>query len=334
VLRNKAQIFPGIANSVNIAEITVGPPQYQREDRYHRLLTVHYQNEGSADIVRFWLKFRRGIDELYPVLAACHLRMKQPIFPTPYFAGRCPDDDEAFLATAYVDGIVLRNRVIWLGAMRRTRQLEPIFRSNGAKMRQFHDTSVGPQAIAVTDIVDQARELTVATPYLSAEEREIVLARLARCQSLLPMTTLPAVLTHNDWILKNIIVTPDGTDYVIDCDSMKHRPTWRWFDIVYLLLNVESQRKWFPLVTSRMLCKLWRAFWRGYIGDVGVPDGLSVEELAAILYIVRIEWLVGGAVRPPYFEIISGPAKTRILRSLKRSVVRGHYSLFDFLSAS
>jgi hypothetical protein len=115
---------------------------------------------------------------------------------------------------------------------------------------------------------------------------------------------------------------------------MMHRPNWRWFDIVYLLLNVESQRKWFPLITLPMLCRLWRAFWRGYIGDMGVPDGLSVEQLAAILYIVRIEWLVGGTIRPPYFEIISGPAKRRILRSLTRSVLRGHYSLFDFLSES
>jgi Phosphotransferase enzyme family len=332
VLSNKAQIFPG-AESLEILDVALGPQRYRSEDRYHRSVVVHYRNNGLTDAVILWLKFRPGLDQIYPVLVAYHDRLKQQVFPTPYFVGHCPNEGAAFLATAYISGSVLRNRLLWRGALRRTAELEPIFRSNGAKMRRFHDAFPASQEIGVADVVAQATELTQTTPYFTAKEKDVVLAHLARCRALLP-AALPAVLTHNDWLLKNIIVTPDGTDYVIDCDSMRHRPNWRWFDIVYLLLNVESQRKWAPLVTLRMMASLWRAFWLGYLGDVGVPDGLTMKQVAAILYIVRIEWLVGGTVRPPYFEIMSGPRSERLQRALKDGVLRGRYSMFDFLDVT
>jgi hypothetical protein len=331
VLRNKAKIFPGTVDSVDIVEIALGPPQYQRGDRYHRSLVVHCRRNGLADTVKLWLKFGPELDQLYPVLAAYHRRLDQQVFPTPYFAGLWPSDDTAFLATAYVGGSLLRDRLIGLGALRRTAQLEPVFRSNGAKMRQFHDAFVSSREIAVTDIMNRATDFVRATPHLAPDEKKTVLALLARCQALLPMAGLPAVLTHNGWALTHIIVTPEGGNYVIDCDTMKHAPTWRWFDIGYLLLNVESQCKWSPLVTRQMICNLWRAFWHGYIGENGVPDGLSPVQLAAVLYIVRIEWLVGGRVQSPYFAILSGLRNQRHLLSLKRSVLRGRYSMCGFL---
>jgi len=332
VFSNKARIFPGTADTVEIVDVALGSQQHQREDRFHHPLLVRYRNNGAIEAIRIWLKFRPDLDRLFPLLAAYHGRLDGQVFPTPYFAGHYPGRGVAFLATAYVGGAVLRNRLIRLGALRQTAQLAPVFASNGAKMRRFHDAFPASGAIPVSEIVAQASHLMHETLYFAPAEKEIVLAHLARCQALLPMAALPAVTTHNDWVLKNIIVTPGGTDYVIDTDSMKHPPNWRWFDVVYLLLNVESQRKWFPLVTAAVLRDLWSAWWRGYVGESGLPDGLTPEQLAAILYIVRIEWLVGGTVREPYFEIMDGVVDQPFLRSLKRSVLDGHYSQFAFLN--
>ena len=72
-----------------------------------------------------------------------------------------------------------------------------------------------------------------------------------------------------------------------------------------------------------MMDELWQAFWSGYIGEKGIPDGLTNEQLAALLYIVRVQWLVGGTVRPPYFEIMAGPSSQQFLFSLKQSVLFG-----------
>lgn len=333
VLANKARIFPGTAEMVEIVDVALGPARHRREDRSHRSLVIHYRNGGALEAIGLWLKFRPELDRLFPVLAAYHGRLGGRVFPTPYFAGRCPGEDVAFVATAEVGGAVLRNRLIRLGALRQARRLAPVFAANGAKMRKFHDAFPAASAIPVGEIVAQARRLTCTSRHFSPAEKAIVLSHLARCAGLLPMAALPAVGTHNDWVLKNIIVAPDGTDYVIDCDSMRHPPNWRWFDVVYLLLNMESQRKWFPLVTPAMMRELWSAFWRGYLGERGLPDGLTPQQLAAILYIVRIEWLVGGTVREPYFEIMQGAINRPFLRTLKRSVLAGRSSLFDFLDA-
>ena len=334
VLNNTARIFPGAANAVEIVDVALGAQLHQREDRFHHPLLVHYRSNGAVAAIKIWLKFRPDLDKLFPVLAAYHGRLDGQVFPTPYFAGHCPGpgpgQDVGFLATAHIGGAVLRNRLIRLGALRQSAQLAPVFASNGAKMRKFHDAFAASATIPVSRIVAQATDLTRATPYFSPAEKALVLSHLARVQALLP-ASLPAVGTHNDWVLKNIIVTPEGTDYVIDCDSMRHKPNWRWFDVVYLLLNVESQRRWFPLVTPAMARDLWSAWWRGYIGGSGLPDGLTPEQLAAVLYLVRIEWLVGGTVREPYFEIMAGAISQPFLRSVKKSVLAGHYSLFEFL---
>jgi hypothetical protein len=332
VVSNKARIFPGAADAVEIVDVALGPQLHHREDRFHHPLLVHYRQNGAVAAIEMWLKFRPGLDRLFPVLTAYHQRLDGSVFPAPYFAGHCPKRDVAFVATALVRGTVLRNRLIRLGALRQTAQLAPVFASNGAKMRRFHDAFPAAAEIAVGSIIARARRLTGATPHFTPAEKEVVQAHLARCEAGLPMASLPAVPTHNDWVLKNIIVTGDGTDYVVDTDSMRHPPNWRWFDVVYLLLNLESQRKWFPLVTAAMVRELWGSFWRGYLGDAGPPDRLTPEQLAAILYLVRIAWLVGGTVREPYFEIMDKAVDRPILRALKRSVLRGDYSIFGFLN--
>ena len=331
VAANKARLFPGDADATEILDIALGPVQHRREDRSHRALTIRYRAHGQDDTLLLWLKFRPGLDRLYPVLAAYDEPLAGRVFPKPYFAGHCPDSEDSFIATAFVSGEALRNRLIKRAALHRAAGLAPVFASNGAKMRRFHDASRPAPAIAVADIAAQAESLTRATPHFSAAEKAAVLAHLARCEAVLPMAALPAVTTHNDWVLKNIIVMEDGGDCVIDCDSMRHPPNWRWFDLVYLLLNVESQRKWWPLVTANTCERLWLAFWQGYVGARGLPDGLTPAQLAAVLYIVRIEWLVGGTVREPYFEIMDGRLDPRYLRRLRASVLAGQPSLFAFL---
>lgn len=331
---SKERLFPGIADRVEIVAVTLGPVRHRREDRAHRPLRIDYRRDGVVGTLKLWLKFRPGLDRLYPTLAAYDRQLAAPVFPRPYFSGHCPGNEVAFVATAFAEGEVLRNRLIRQAALRRAHRLGPVFASNGAKMRQFHDAFAATETIAVDAVAAQTARLTRETPHFSAGEKASVLAHLDRCRAALPMTALPAVTVHNDWVLKNIIVAPDGDDLVIDCDSMRHPPNWRWFDVVYLLLNVESQQKWWPLVTAAAVEPLWRAFWRGYVGHAGLPNGLTRDELAAILYLVRVAWLVGGTVREPYFEIMDGRFDPRYLRLLRQSLVAGRYSLFGFLDGT
>jgi hypothetical protein len=99
--------------------------------------------------------------------------------------------------------------------------------------------------------------------------------------------------------------------------------------VAYFLLNVASQLKWAPLVTAVSLAELSREFWQGYVREPDPPDSLSLEQMAAVLYVVRLRHLLGGTTRPAYFRIMDGPLDYRALRSLKESGVMGQAAQFD-----
>ena len=85
--------------------------------------------------------------------------------------------------------------------------------------------------------MDSTAVLVRETKYFSAAEKALVRSHLDRYAHILAVRTLPTVQVHNDWIVRNIMVTVDGTDYVVDCDSMRARADLRWLDMAYFLLT-------------------------------------------------------------------------------------------------
>ena len=328
VLRNRARIFPGIRGSIEVIDVELGRRKFIRDDRYHCRLTVRYRTDGSTKSLQMWLKFRPQLHTLLPILDACYERLNGQVFPRAYFAWCAQNENSAVLATAYVQGTTLRSRLLMLAAFRQTSRLLPIFRSSGTKMRRFHDAFGSTESIEVAPLIDSTTELVRQTTYFSAAEKASVRAHLDRYAHILAVRTLPTVQVHNDWILRNIMVAADGTDYVVDCDSMRSGTDLRWLDMAYFLLNMDSQLKWRPLLTAEMLAELSREFWRGYAGE-HLPDSLTPEQVIAILYILRLRCLLGGTTRPPYLQLMGGSFDRRVLRSLKESVVSGRATLFD-----
>jgi hypothetical protein len=328
VLRNRDRIFPDIRGSIEILDVELGRPKFMRDDRYHCRLTVHYRADGATKSLQMWLKFRPQLHTLLPILDAYHERLNGQVFPRPYFAWCAQDENTAVLATAYIQGLTLRSRLLMLAALRQTSRLLPIFRSSGTKMRRFHDAFGSTASMEIGPLIDGTADLVRETAYFSAAEKVSVRSHLDRYAHSLTVRTLPMVQVHNDWILRNIMITADGTDYVVDCDSMRTRTDLRWLDVAYFLLNMDSQLKWHPLVTADMLAELSREFWCGYAGE-HLPDSLPPEQVIAILYILRVRCLLGGTTRPPYFQVMGGSVDRRVLRDLKESVVNGRATLFD-----
>src|SRR5437870_5425420 len=105
VFRNKARLFPG-EGAVEIDAVELGPPRHPRWGSYHRGLTVRYRQDGRPAALDLWLKFRPGLDTLFPVLEDYDRRLDRPVFPHPYFAWRAPDGDSSFLATPRTAGVL------------------------------------------------------------------------------------------------------------------------------------------------------------------------------------------------------------------------------------
>ena len=110
-------------------------------------------------------------------------------------------------------------------------------------MRRFHDAFASTESVAIATLVGSTADLVRETAYFSTSEKVSVRSHLDRYAHMLTVRSLPRVQVHNDWILRNIIIAKDGTDYVVDCDSMRARADLRWLDVAYFLLNMDSQLK-------------------------------------------------------------------------------------------
>ena len=198
VLHNKARIFPQAPELVEVLDIELGRRRFIRGDRYHCQLTVHYRIGGLAGTMRMWLKFRPQLHTLLPVLDAYHERLNGQVFPRAYFAWCAQDSHTAVLATAYVRGATLRNKLLMLAPLRQTARLLPIFHSTGAKMRRFHDAFVSSESIEVAPLLESTGVLLRETPYFSASEKASVRSHLDRYAEALDLPRLPAIQVHHD----------------------------------------------------------------------------------------------------------------------------------------
>src|SRR6516165_4343140 len=200
VLRNRARIFSDIHSSIEVLDVELGRRKFIRDDRYHCRLIVHYRADGSTKSLPMWLKFRPQLHTLLPILDACHERLNGQVFPRAYFAWCAQDENTAVLATAYVQGLTLRTGLLMLAAVRQTSRLLPIFRSNGTKMRRFHDAFGSAESIEIAPLIDSTADLVRESTYFSASEKAVVRSHLDRYAHLLTVPTLPTVQVHNDWI--------------------------------------------------------------------------------------------------------------------------------------
>jgi hypothetical protein len=116
-----------------------------------------------------------------------------------------------------------------------------------------------------------------------------------------------------------------GVDYLVDFDSLRAPASSRWLEVTCLLLNLESQAKWAPLLTRHMLSDLWAAFWQGYAGS-SLPE-CSPEQIPAIFFLARLYHLLGGTFRAPLYEKHKRVIDRRFLSALRKSVVAGQHTM-------
>jgi hypothetical protein len=123
-----------------------------------------------------------------------------------------------------------------------------------------------------------------------------------------------------------VVVRRDGSPCLLDLDSMPAPANSRWYDLSVFLVNLESQIKYAPLCDAAAVARAWRSFWSGYAG-ARIPDGLSVDQARALLFLVKFEYVFQGTWLS-VFDVYTDRLATRYLRRLKASLVAGeHFAL-------
>ncbi|NIM98702.1 MAG: phosphotransferase [candidate division Zixibacteria bacterium] len=328
VIENKRNIFAGADHDLTILQVSVSRPFHRRGDRYHQILRIKYETQGGVYTKRIWLKYRNDLARSYQIhRAVCkELEEEKRFFPQPYFYGESHRNGKSVVGMEFVTGASLRNMVIRNAVYKGREVLEEIFSEVGAALRTFHDSSKSSGLRLVGELADNARSVTERSKYLSKEEREEVIGWIGMAERRAGAEMqLPLIKIHHDWILRNILITDTGSPYIVDLDSMRAPDNSRWYDVTCFLINLESQLKYRPLISRGKLANLWKSFWQGYAEEL-VPEGLSENQVMALIYLIKVEYLFGGTMRPPLFETYNKLLGRRYLNNLRDAVTRGEYS--------
>jgi len=331
VSKNKRSIFGDNNDGFQILHVGISGPLHHKSDRCHRLLKVSYTTSRCVYTKRIWLKFCNEYGRSYKIHSAVYNRFQenQKIFPKPYFYGEFDRNRGSVMAMEFLEGVSLRDKLLKNLAYRKFKPLKKIFSRIGAGMRTFHDSSTSSGVRSVSTLASNARRVTEMSQYLTDKESEEMIRYIGIAEKQAgPQTELPMIKIHNDWILKNILISKTGTVHVVDLDSTQAPDNSRWYDLSYFLINVESQFKYWPIINRISLVNLWKSFWKSY-SEKGFPDILSKEQIIAIIYLIKVEYLFGGTIRRPLFEMYHKPLGTIYLRKLKKTMLRGEYSILS-----
>lgn len=324
---NRRSVFGEDSDTLRIFHLSLSRRLHQRGDRYHRILTVRYGKNGRVYVKKVWLKFRKGLGIAYTLHRDVYNRLpeKRQMFPKPYFCAEYGTGG-SMMGMEFIEGASLRNLLLRSAVLcsgNALRKLRETFRKVGAAMRVFHDTAHASGVMLVDELAENVRRVTEGSGYLVQGDGEKIIREVDRAKMRVRShMQLPLITIHYDCILRNIMITDNGYPYIVDLDSMRAPDNSRWYDVTCFLINLESQIKYWPVVRACILMDMWTHFWQGYSGKE-LPDGLSESEIWAIIYLIKVQYLFGGIIRPPLFEVYSGVLGSYYVRRLKEAVKRG-----------
>jgi tRNA A-37 threonylcarbamoyl transferase component Bud32 len=168
--------------------------------------------------------------------------------------------------------------------------------------------------------------------HFSAEEQNRLREHLRRLAgSAIAHAEWPLVTPHNDITLRNLFIDQDRF-HVIDWDAMVHprfpRQAIVWWDLITLLMNIESLMRFRPLTSREKLRDLCSSLWRGYLdARPGAQIGLD-EFRKSIMFVVVLRYYCGLGSDRPLYRIYRHNLGWRYSRAVRRRLLAGSGSLF------
>lgn len=177
-----------------------------------------------------------------------------------------------------------------------------------------------------------ATEGALSGSHFSADEQHQLRAHLRRLAgSPIAHAEWPLVTPHNDITLRNVFIDDDRF-HVIDWDAMVHprfaRQAIVWWDLITLLMNIESLMRFHPLTSRQKLKELCKSLWRGYMeGRSSAQIGLE-EFRNSIMFVVVLSYYCGLGSDRPLYRIYRRNLGWRYSRAVRRRLLAGSGSLF------
>lgn len=159
-----------------------------------------------------------------------------------------------------VDDMVKRPRLLDSGSP----GLSAALQHAGAWLRKIHDASaLGAETLNLTDVLEGLRRQVQSDGQLSSRHAQSALRVMeAAVQEAGNSLTVPAVLSHGDFMLANLRWNQDAHRlFIVDFENFG--PSHLCQDLISLIFDLRSHLL-NPLVPRRLVLSLEKSFWAGY----------------------------------------------------------------------
>jgi tRNA A-37 threonylcarbamoyl transferase component Bud32 len=201
----------------------------------------------------------------------------------------------------------------------------------GQWMGKWHSVASVGKSTTLASMLP-AIEGVLSGPHFSVEEQNRLREHLRRLAgSAIGHAEWPLVTPHNDITLRNLFIDQDRF-HVIDWDAMVHprfpRQAIVWWDLITLLMNIESLMRFRPLTSREKLRDLCSSLWRGYTDGRGAAQIGLDEFRKSIMFVVVLCYYCGLGSDRPLYRIYRHNLGWRYSRAVRRRLLAGSGSLF------
>lgn len=335
VLKNLAAI--GFDREYHAVEVDVAKLKRQNStsSRIGGVISVQgTDGTGLRNRVNLWAKKVEeparafdAINTLYGLLEKKGLH--QPV-PKPFFH----DPGMGLLFMERIPGRCLLSAIaagcVWSGDRLFDRYREALV-AIGRWMASWHSVASVGKSTTLGSMLP-AIEGALDGPHFSVEERNRLREHLRRLAgSAIAHAEWPLVTPHNDITLRNLFIDEDRF-HIIDWDAMVHprfpRQAIVWWDLITLLMNIESLMRFRPLISREKLRDLCSCLWRGYM-DARSGAQVGLEEFRkSIMFVVVLRYYCGLGADRPLYRIYRRNLGWRYSNAVRRRLLAGSGSLF------
>jgi len=200
----------------------------------------------------------------------------------------------------------------------------------GIWLSKFHKlTKVKPELIDLI-YISQTKSAVKQSYEFDEIEKEIIIKRLDTHKKYLENNkTLSLARTHNDFNLRNVLISANNNYYVIDWDAMIH-PAFHdlspiWIDITKFCISLKSLTRFWPYITNKNVSDFIESFLSGYFKEKSLQNGLQYKYM---LWYYTLLFYIGMIGNRSLAEIYKKKSGKKFVSRIKQSLLAGPDNIY------
>ncbi len=324
----------------SLKKITVDDIRRQNKysSRFGGQCTIEYENSSNGLQKRsYWIKKVENPERFYSELTDIYNTLQRNGLHSHMTRPYLYDPDSGAVCISHFDGVSLlketfRHSFSFGKAL--PQELIHVFNQIGRWLQMYHEATISENIVTMPDILLTLLEVLEKDSSLSSRKKAIIMKHLSTIrQRSVGTMTFPTVRTHNDFTLRNILVSNDNFG-VIDWDAMIHpkfpdlAPVWN--EISCFLLNLQSLLRFYPIISKYKIRVLKDSFLQGYFEGNSLAEASCFPE---IFYIFSLRFFLGIDSDRPLAQIYRKNFGKRYIQLLEKELLLGNADLTNRLDA-